>query len=356
MFFFCADIIASGSTPGIRSCDSCLVKSFCLKNSVIFSTSKEKVLGSNIVRLLGCGSRTGRHWVSWRARGSGAAAAATPRRISAGRPVAILHQHRERGGGGAARARHVGPQLRRARLGGLGERAGAGDGSTRQRQRQIGAAAPRPRRRRRAPRSAGRRRPGPSPRPRSPRPSAPRRRAAPSAPTACISVSASASAAASAWALPTSAVMPRPIAAGVFGIARTIGVRVAERRLEGGDRGAGGDREEERRAVAERGERGRAAPIDCGLTARTATAGSGGQRAVEAEAGAGELGEARRRVRLEDGDRGGRQAAGEPALEQRRAHLAAAEQHAGRGAETSVSSMRPPPGAAGKGRRAQARP
>ena len=98
--------------------------------------------------------------------------------------------------------------------------------------------------------------------------------------------------------------MPRPIAAGVFGIARTIGVRspsaASKARI-------GVPAAMERKSVAplpSAASRGRAAPIDCGLTARTATAGSRGEVAVEGQAAPGERLEARRRVGLEDGDRG----------------------------------------------------
>src|SRR5690606_22738866 len=42
---------ASVSTPGTLKAANCLVKSFCRKKSVIFSTSNWKVLGSNIGNL-----------------------------------------------------------------------------------------------------------------------------------------------------------------------------------------------------------------------------------------------------------------------------------------------------------------
>ena len=146
--------------------------------------------------------------------------------------------------------------------------------------------------------------------------------------------------------------MPRPTAAGVFGMARTIGVRVAERRLEGADRRAGGDREKERRAVAERREPRQRRAHHCGLTASTATAGSAGSSALSRRPCAGELAQPRRRVRLEHGDGGGRQAAGEPALEQRRAHLAAAEQHQAAAGDVAKAPWRPLPGPGREGGRA----
>ena len=98
-------------------------------------------------------------------------------------------------------------------------------------------------------------------------------------PTARISVSASASAAASTWAFPISAVMPRPTAAGVLGMARTMGVRspsTAWKLLIGVPAAM------ERKTVVplpSAASRGSASPIDCGLTASTATAGSEGRSA-----------------------------------------------------------------------------
>ena len=93
------------------------------------------------------------------------------------------------------------------------------------------------------------------------------------------------------------------------------------------DRRAGGDGEKERRAVAERGEPGSASPIICGLTASTATAGSGGRSAFSrmprsassASRGPG-LGSS---TVIDEGGTPAR----EPALEKRCAHLAAAQQN-----------------------------
>ena len=74
--------------------------------------------------------------------------------------------------------------------------------------------------------------------------------------------------------------MPRPTAAGVFGMARTIGVAApsAASRLRIGVPAA-----MERKSVPpfpSAASRGSAAPIACGLTASTATAGSAGSSAL----------------------------------------------------------------------------
>jgi hypothetical protein len=114
-------------------------------------------------------------------------------------------------------------------------------------------AGPRPRPPRPSPRSGERHRPGQSRTAPSPHPSGVRPPAARPAPTADISASASARCGlARARALPIIAVMPRPMAAGVLGMARTIGVRAPETaRLVSGHGGARRDRQDQRVADAQ---------------------------------------------------------------------------------------------------------
>ena len=73
----------------------------------------------------------------------------------------------------------------------------------------------------------------------------------------------------------TATVMPRPIAAGVFGMARTIAVCGGKRAFEKAERAAGHDREHDRRR-AEQTARASAPPsgATCGLTAITIAAAS----------------------------------------------------------------------------------
>ena len=157
------------------------------------------------------------------------------------------HQHVERGGRGAAGRGHV--------LAQRGPRRAPSDAAIRPSPpRSRAQAGPQVRqagrpRRRRGPglRRAGRHRPDRSRKPRSPRPSGSRRRPDSTAPVARNSASATARCAALTSEAATATVMPRPIAAGVLGMARTT----APPQIcgNGGDRHAGHDRDHQRRRV-----------------------------------------------------------------------------------------------------------
>ena len=90
--------------------------------------------------------------------------------------------------------------------------------------------------------------------------------------------------------------MPRPIAAGVFGMARTIGVPAPSAASKAR---IGVPAAIERNSVLpppSAASRGSASAIICGLTARTAMAGSGGRLGVQPQPGARELGAAAARA------------------------------------------------------------
>ena len=143
-----------------------------------------------------------------------------PARSAATRP-SVGHQHIERGARRAAGAGHVLAQLRRALVGEAGQLARPGDGAAGETQGKLGRQPRRFARPAPAPRSAERHRPGRCRKPRSPRRAAPRprprrfrrrRRATRRRAARCAGVTR---------ALAQATVIPRPIAAGVFGIART---------------------------------------------------------------------------------------------------------------------------------------
>ena len=129
-------------------------------------------------------------------------------------------------------------------------------------------------------------------------------------PTAAISASASRSPSSATAALPTSAVMPRPTAAGVFGIARTIGVpapSAASKARIGVP--AAMDRNSVA-AAAERREPRQRRAHHLRLDREHRDRRRRGEVGVQAQALGGERGQPRRGVRLEDGEGGGREAAG----------------------------------------------
>ncbi len=135
------------------------------------------------------------------------------------------------------------------------------------------------------------------------------------------------------WALANDTVIPRPIAAGVFGIARTTAAPFGRCFSKEATERPAAMESVSVSGPARRANGGNTVSITCGLTAARSTAGGFGSavtiRLYANGVLGGELLDVIRRRRLLDDDVAAREAALQEALEQSPAHLAGAGENEG---------------------------
>ena len=135
--------------------------------------------------------------------------------------------------------------------------------------------------------------------------------------------------------------MPRPIAAGVLGMARTNAPAFDNARGEELQRPPGHDRYDESGGVDHRRNRRQYLSAICGFTAMTMRRDPGQccRIGIDPHAASGKGGNLRRRLRFDHNDIGRIEAGSQPAVEERAAHLAGADQNEQAGQTTQVRAL-----------------